>query len=196
MNKTLLAVAASLACLLLSQSSSAEFVVEVTRGQDNAIPIAVVPFLAADSADSSLDAATVVGSDLARSGRFKTMDRKDMVEQPHAGAGISFDDWRRLGNDYILVGQMQPQGTDRYTINFELYNVLTRQRLLGYQISANRAGPAAREPSDRGHGVRQDPGDPRRLRDTHRVRVGARDRSRIATTGSSSPTPTARIRIS
>ncbi|HEY3851787.1 MAG TPA: Tol-Pal system beta propeller repeat protein TolB [Steroidobacteraceae bacterium] len=140
MNKTLLAVAASLACLLISRGSSAEFVVEITRGQDNAVPIAVVPFLPADSADGSLDAATVVASDLSRSGRFKTMDRKDMVEQPHAGAGISFDDWRRLGNDYILVGQMQPQGTDRYTINFELYNVLTRQRLLGYQISANRAG--------------------------------------------------------
>ena len=140
MNKTLVALAASLACLLLSQSRGAEFVVEVTRGQDNAVPIAVVPFLAADSADTSIDAATVVSSDLARSGRFKTMDRKDMVEQPHTGAGISFDDWRRLGNDYILVGQMQPQGPDRFTINFELYNVLTRQRLLGYQISANRAG--------------------------------------------------------
>ena len=114
--------------------------VEVTRGQDNAVPIAIVPFMAADSADASLDAATVVSSDLARSGRFKTMDRKDMVEQPHTGAGISFDDWRRLGNDYMLVGQMQPQGPDRYTISFELYNVLTRQRLLGYQISANHAG--------------------------------------------------------
>jgi TolB protein len=140
MNKTLLTVAALLVCLPLSQSMSAEFVVEVTRGQDNAVPIAVVPFMAADAADTSLDAAIVVNNDLARSGRFKTMDKKDMVEQPHAGAGIGFDDWRRLGNDYILVGQMQAQGPDRYTINFELYNVLTRQRLLGYQISANRAG--------------------------------------------------------
>ena len=63
-----------------------------------------------------------------------------MVEQPHVGTGIGFDDWRRLGNDYIVVGQMLPQAPDRYTINFELYNVLTRQRLIGYQISANRAG--------------------------------------------------------
>jgi TolB protein len=68
------------------------------------------------------------------------MDRKDMIEQPHNGAGINFDDWRRLGNDYILVGVMQPQGPEQYVINFELYNVLNHQRLLGYQISANRAG--------------------------------------------------------
>jgi TolB protein len=139
MNKALPAIAL-LVCLAFCPRTHGEFVVEVTRGQENAIPIAVVPFMAADAPDASLDAAVVVGNDLARSGRFKTMDRKDMVEQPHSGAGISFDDWRRLGNDYILVGAMTAEGPDRYVINFELYNVLNRQRLLGYQISANRAG--------------------------------------------------------
>src|SRR5260370_39426263 len=63
-----------------------------------------------------------------------------MIEQPHTGAGISFDDWRRLNNDYIVVGQVQPLGQDRYNITFELYNALNRQRLLGYQISANKPG--------------------------------------------------------
>src|ERR1700743_2096749 len=92
-----------LACLFLgSVSRGDEFVVEVTRGQDNAIPIAIVPFSAADANDGTLDVAQVVNNDLARSGRFKTMDRKDMVEQPHTGAAVSYDDWRRLGNDYIL----------------------------------------------------------------------------------------------
>jgi TolB protein len=82
----------------------------------------------------------VVSDDLARSGRFRSMDRKDMIEQPHTGANIGFDDWRRLNNDYILVGQVQPQGPDRYNVVFELYNVLNHQRLLGYQISANKPG--------------------------------------------------------
>ena len=139
MNKALPAIALIL-CLSFGTRTHAEFVVEVTRGQENAIPIALVPFMAADAPDAALDAAAVVAGDLKRSGRFKPMDRKDMIEQPHAGAGINFDDWRRLGNDYILVGLMQPQGPDQYVINFELYNVLNRQRLLGYQISANRAG--------------------------------------------------------
>ena len=78
---------------------------------------------------------------------------------------------------------MLPQAPDRYTINFELYNVLNRQRLLGYQISANRAGLRLAEPSDRGHGVRQDLGHTRRVRDTHRLRVRDRVAARIATTG-------------
>ena len=124
----------------LARESSANFVVEVTRGQDNAVPIAIVPFVDAAAATPDLDVAQVVSNDLARSGRFKAMDRKDMVEQPHTGANISYDDWRRLGNDYVVVGLMTAQGADRYSISFELYNVLNHQRLLGFQISANRPG--------------------------------------------------------
>jgi TolB protein len=133
----------SLALLVLTLAcgaARAEFVVEVTKGQTEAIPIAVVPFASAELAAASFDVAQLVSDDLARSGRFKTMDRKDMIDQPHTGAGISFDDWRRLNNDYMVVGTMQPDGADRFNITYELYNVLTKQRLLGFQISSNRPG--------------------------------------------------------
>src|SRR5580698_5489260 len=132
MKKQLACLALLAASLSLPWRANAEFVVEVTKGQTEAIPLAVVPFASAELAAASFDVAQLVSDDLARSGRFKTTDRKDMIEQPHVGTGISFDDWRRLNNDYILVGQMQPLGQDRYNISFELYNVLTRQRLLGY----------------------------------------------------------------
>jgi TolB protein len=124
----------------VSLQSRAELVVEVTKGQAEAIPIAIVPFSSPEDAAASFDVAQLVSADLARSGRFKAMDRKDMIDQPHTGAGIGFDDWRRLHNDYIVVGQTQAEGPDHYNITFELYNVLTRQRLLAYQISANKPG--------------------------------------------------------
>ena len=126
----------TLACPL----AHAEFVVEITKGQTEAIPIAVVPFASAELAAASFDVAQLVSDDLARSARFRTMDRKDMIDQPHTGAKIAFDDWRRLNNDYMVVGTMQADGTDHYSITYELYNVLTKQRLLGFQISANRPG--------------------------------------------------------
>ena len=118
----------------------AEFVVEITKGQTEAIPIAIVPFAPAQLTAASFDVAQLVSDDLARSGRFRTMDRKDMIDQPHSGANIAFDDWRRLNNDYMVVGTMQTDGTDHYNISYELYNVLTKQRLLGFQITSNRAG--------------------------------------------------------
>src|SRR5712664_1979660 len=135
-----LALMALIGLVMFCPRTWAELVVEVTKGQDDAIPIAIVPFSSPEEAAASFDVAQLVSDDLARSGRFKTTDRKDMIEQPHTGSGISFDDWRRLNNDYIVVGQIQPLGQDRYNITFELYNVLNRQRLLGYQISANQAG--------------------------------------------------------
>jgi TolB protein len=138
MNKTISCLA--LIALGLSSWARASFVVEVTRGQTEAIPLAVVPFASPELSAASFDVAQLVSDDLARSGRFKTMERADMIDQPHNGAAIQFDDWRRLNNDYLVVGSMQAEGADRYNITYELYNVLTKQRLLGFQISANRAG--------------------------------------------------------
>jgi len=132
-----------LLCLVLfgmSAVAHGAFVVEVTRGQTEAIPIAVVPFSSAEAAAASFDVAQLVSDDLARSGRFNTMDRKDMIDQPHSGASIAFDDWRRLNTDYIVVGSLQAAGADHFSITYELYNVLTKQRLLGYEINSNRPG--------------------------------------------------------
>src|SRR5665213_3229171 len=113
MNKRLSGLVA-LGFLLFCSRTWAELVVEITKGQDDAIPIAIVPFSTPGAAAATFDVAQLVSDDLARSGRFKTTDRKDMIEQPHTGAGISFDDWRRLNNDYMVVGQMQPLGPDRF----------------------------------------------------------------------------------
>jgi TolB protein len=129
-----------LGLLMWGAAARAQFVVEVTRGQTQAIPIAVVPFAPADVTAASFDVAQLISDDLMRSGRFRTMEVKDMIDQPHTGANISFDDWRRLNNDYMVVGSLQSTAPDRYSITYELYNVLTRQRLLGFQISANRPG--------------------------------------------------------
>ena len=126
--------------LLFCSRTWAQLVVEITKGQAEAIPIAIVPFGSPGAATAPFDVAQLVSSDLARSGRFNTTDRKDMVEQPHTGAAISFDDWRRLNNDFIVVGQVQSVDADHFTISFELYNVLTRQRMLDYQFTANKPG--------------------------------------------------------
>ncbi|MDP9082951.1 MAG: Tol-Pal system beta propeller repeat protein TolB [Pseudomonadota bacterium] len=132
----LLALAVSMFC----PRSWAELVVEVTKGQADAIPIAIVPFASPEMVASTFDVAQLVSEDLARSGRFKTMDRKDMIDQPHTGSAIAFDDWRRLANDYVVVGQMQSTAAEGFSLTFELYNVLNRQRLLNYQITANKSG--------------------------------------------------------
>jgi len=97
---------AAIGLSLFCSASWAELVVEITKGQAEAIPIAIVPFSSPEAAAASFDVAQLVSDDLARSGRFRITERRDMIEQPHSGDAIAFDDWRRLNNDYIVVGQV------------------------------------------------------------------------------------------
>jgi len=73
--------------------------------------------------------AAVVSADLARSGRFAPLERRDMIDKPVSGDQIKFQDWKYLKSDFITVGKVTPDGADHYAVQFELYNVLTGQRL-------------------------------------------------------------------
>ncbi|PZN30196.1 MAG: Tol-Pal system protein TolB [Proteobacteria bacterium] len=117
----------------------AQLVVEITRGQENAVPIAIVPFGWESSGAPPFDIAEVVAADLARSGRFAPLDRRDMIDRPTSGDQIRFQDWRYLKSDFIAVGKLVPEGADRFAVQFELYNVLTGQRLAGQRLTAGAA---------------------------------------------------------
>jgi TolB protein len=130
----LLAVATVAA--FIAPIASAQLVIEITRGQENAVPIAVVPFGWEAANAAPFDVAEVVAADLQRSGRFAPLDRKDMIDRPAAGDQIRFQDWRYLKSDFIVVGKLTPDGADRYAAQFELYNVLNGQRLTGQRLTA------------------------------------------------------------
>jgi TolB protein len=66
-----------------------------------------------------------------------------MIDRPTAGEQIRFQDWRYLKSDFIVVGKLTPNGADRYTAQFELYNVLNGQRLTGQTVSATTASMRA-----------------------------------------------------
>ena len=134
----LLAIAAFVAPI-----ANAQLVIEITRGQENAVPIAVVPFGWESANAAPFDVAEVVAADLQRSGRFAPLDRKDMIDRPTAGDQIRFQDWRYLKSDFIVVGKLTPNGADRYTAQFELFNVLNGQRLTGQTVSATASSMRA-----------------------------------------------------
>lgn len=121
---------------LISATANAQLVIEITRGQEDAVPIAIVPFGWESTGAAPFDVAQVVAADLQRSGRFAPLDRKDMIDRPTRGDQIRFQDWRYLKSDFIAVGRLLPEGNDRFAAEFELYNVLTGQRLTGQRLAA------------------------------------------------------------
>lgn len=117
--------------------AQAQLVVEITQGLNDAIPIAVVPFAMPGPVRPTVDVAEIVANDLSRSGRFTALFRSDMLEQPSSGDQIQFTDWRLLKTNFITVGKVLADGPDRFQVQYELYNVLNGQRLLGERIASN-----------------------------------------------------------
>jgi TolB protein len=125
--------AALLACAAL-QPAHAELKIDITRGVTDPIPIAVVQFARAVPADGGLDVAQVVQRDLESSGRFKGMERRDMLSQPTRLGEVQTADWRTARNDYIIVGRVSSPSATELVIDFELMNLLTGQTLLTQNI--------------------------------------------------------------
>lgn len=134
--KRLRSVFAWLALSLFAFAANAQLVIEITKPMDDAVPVAIVPFGWESTGAAPFDVAEVVAADLQRSGRFAPLDRKDMIDRPTSGAQIRFQDWRYLKSDFIAVGKLAPEGAG-FAAQFELYNVLTGQRLTGQRLTAN-----------------------------------------------------------
>ena len=137
MTKSAIRTVWAAALLLLSYASQAQLVIEITRGQANAIPIAVVPFGWTSPSALPTDVAEVIAADLARSGRFAPLERRDMVDKPTTGLEVRFQDWKYLKSDYIAVGKVLPEAGGNYTVQFELHNVVNGQRLIGQRIPSS-----------------------------------------------------------
>ncbi|MGD0961725.1 MAG: Tol-Pal system beta propeller repeat protein TolB [Methylomonas sp.] len=128
---------ALITCLLaglFSTVHAAGLTIEITKGSQAAVPIAIVPF-AQQGAIGNLKLTDVVDSDLAGSGFFKVLPEEDMLTKPTDPAQISFKDWQVLGQDYMVVGQVTGNGGG-YNIQFHLFNVHNGELLLGYRLTA------------------------------------------------------------
>jgi len=135
--------------LLFSSLASADLTIQITKGSDQAIPIAIVPF-ATDGAQLPEDLSGIVESDLSRSGQFAPLPRDTLVATPHSADEVYFRDWRSVDSNYVLVGQVTPQG-DQYRIRFELMDVYGEKRMLGetLTVSASQLRAGAHYVSDK-----------------------------------------------
>ncbi len=138
------------ATLLMASIARAELQIEITKGQGEAIPIAVVPFGWQGATPLPQDIAAVVAGDLARTGRFAPVPESDMLQKPTTGAAIDFSDWRILDTEVVIVGQVRQRGADDFGIEFRVFDVFRGDQILGYQLSSNAADlrMAAHEISD------------------------------------------------
>ncbi|HEY5803884.1 MAG TPA: Tol-Pal system beta propeller repeat protein TolB, partial [Lysobacter sp.] len=130
---------ASLLALLLPLAASAQqgLEIDIVGGNAAALPIAVVPMPYQGSGTApETDLAQVVSADLARSGQFRPLPEKDIIEKPSKGGEINYPTWRALNQDFIVVGRVLDAGAGSYRLEYELFDVAKQQRLLGFALTA------------------------------------------------------------
>ncbi len=116
-------------------SSHAELNIEITKGVESALPVAIVPFAAQGV---PVDIRNIVNADLERSGYFNMMAESSMPSRPSTAAEIDFTSWQGFGQNYMVIGRVTNNGS-QYNVEFQLFDVYKGGQLLGYQINSSAA---------------------------------------------------------
>nr|WP_236709354.1 Tol-Pal system beta propeller repeat protein TolB [Pseudomonas sp. Leaf127] len=106
----------------------------VTSGSDRATPIAVVPFGWQGGNVLPDDMAEIIGNDLRNSGYYTPIPRQNMISLPVQASEVVFRDWKALGTQYVMVGNITPSG-GRLQVQYALFNVATEQQVYAGNVS-------------------------------------------------------------
>jgi len=122
---------------LYGGTATAQLRIEIRRGVERPVPMAIVPFSweAAPGRPLPLDVSGVITADLAGSGRFDPIDERDMVSRPTLPEQVDFGDWQILDVDVLVIGRVLQDGPDLYTVVFQLYDILRGEQLVGYRLT-------------------------------------------------------------
>ena len=109
--------------------------IEITQGVEKPVPVAIVPFAwTGEGAGPEVDVAEVIAGDLARSGRFSPLPEEDMLQKPTSSGEVDFGDWRILGVEVLLIGQVSRTPDGRYEVQYRLFDVFRGRQILGYRL--------------------------------------------------------------
>jgi TolB protein len=126
--RSFLAAALAALGLLVAAPALADITVDVNQAAVQPLPIAIPPFAGLPAGG---DIAGVVTSDLDRSGLFRPIDPATFRAAPPAvgQAPASFDPWKAIGAQALVVGQVSSAPDGRLVVEVTLWDVYAGQEL-------------------------------------------------------------------
>ena len=124
-----------LAAPLLSSPTAAraDIVVNVDQGVTQPLPIAI-PAFGGSSVGGQVS--QVVTADLQRSGLFRPLDPNTFVQKRiDVNLQPQFDQWKQIGSQALVTGQVTNDGDGRLRVDFRLWDVYAGEQLLGLQFT-------------------------------------------------------------
>ena len=128
------AILALVGFFALCGTAHAQLRVDITEGNLNPMPIAVVDFLGQNPAAQQVgrDIAGVLRADLERSALFHTIPDSAFIERI-SGIEVTprFADWKVIQAQALVVGEVTPMADGRIGVRFRLWDVFGEQAVTG-----------------------------------------------------------------
>ena len=130
-------IIAILVATFIANAAHAVIEIKITKSTEARQPIAIVPFGWQHGGEPlPEDIATIIADDLARTGLFEPIPFESLPSRPVRHAQINFKDWRLLGTGSLVIGNITPSVDGEYVVEFQLYDVLRSEQVIGYQLTA------------------------------------------------------------
>ncbi len=121
-------------CLLAAMPAQAELKIDVTRGQVNALPIAITNFASQNARDNILgqQMSEVITSNLQRTGLFRPLPSSSFLEK-NVGLQVKpdFKRWQMIKAQALVVGHLEKAPDGRTRVEFRLWDVFSQQQMVG-----------------------------------------------------------------
>lgn len=138
--------------MCLPFGSQAALTIEIVGGAAQQIPIAIVPFAQPSNLSTNQqDAiANVIGADLRRSGMFRVLETRGVVNQPTDVSQVRYPEWAALQAQALTIGTIESLPGNRLKVTFRLMDVLKQTQLVGmeYNIAPNQLRMTAHKIAD------------------------------------------------
>ncbi|MFK5985870.1 MAG: Tol-Pal system beta propeller repeat protein TolB [Pseudomonadota bacterium] len=125
--------------IFITTPLQAGLVIDITEGVEGALPIAVSPFAISANGKKLTDIAALIRSDLRRSGLFSPLPVNQLPATPNMKTDINFQRWKGSGAENLVVGDIQLMGTNQYQVRFKMYDIYTKQQILGSRFNVTKA---------------------------------------------------------
>jgi TolB protein len=113
--------------------TEAQLTIDMNKPNFEPKPIAIVDF-AGDNVGGEM--ATVIRNDLQNSGLFRSISPSSFIQRDvSASAPPRFPDWRSIGAEGLVVGQVAQAGGN-LKVDFRLWDVVIGQQLTGFSYSS------------------------------------------------------------
>ena len=127
------------AASFLANAAHAVITFTITESTEARQPIAIVPFGWQHGGEPPpADIAAIVADDLTRTGQYEPVPFDSLPSRPFRHAQINFKDWRLLGTNDLVIGNVTPSLNGEYVVEFQLYDVLRRKQVVGFQLTATK----------------------------------------------------------